>query len=59
MNKRRKTRHRGLVYHFVVALWRTKTGPIRSVKRWEIIADNRSKAGWSWGCILSSPKINS
>jgi hypothetical protein len=22
----------------------------RSVKYWEIIADNLSKAGWSWGC---------
>jgi hypothetical protein len=21
------------------------------VKNWEIIADNLSKAGWSWGCI--------
>src|SRR6266702_308625 len=21
------------------------------VKRWEIIADNLSKAGWSWGCV--------
>jgi hypothetical protein len=21
------------------------------VKYWEIIADNPSKAGWSWGCI--------
>ena len=20
-------------------------------KRWEIIADNLSKAGWSWGCV--------
>jgi hypothetical protein len=25
---------------------------IRRVKRcWEIIADNLSKAGWSWGCV--------
>jgi hypothetical protein len=23
----------------------------RRVKYWEIIADNLSKAGWSWGCI--------
>jgi hypothetical protein len=23
------------------------------MKYWEIIADNRSKAGWSWGCIVS------
>jgi len=22
-----------------------------SLKYWEIIADNRSKAGWSWGCV--------
>jgi len=21
------------------------------VKPWEIIADNLSKAGWSWGCV--------
>ena len=24
---------------------------IRLVKYWEIIADNLSKAGWSWGCV--------
>jgi hypothetical protein len=23
------------------------------VKYWEIIADNLSKAGWSWGCIAA------
>src|SRR5881409_1259157 len=23
----------------------------RPVKYWEIIADNLSKAGWSWGCV--------
>ena len=22
-----------------------------AVKDWEIIADNLSKAGWSWGCV--------
>jgi hypothetical protein len=22
-------------------------------KYWEIIADNLSKAGWSWGCVLA------
>jgi hypothetical protein len=28
------------------------TGRIRDMKRyWEIIADNLSKAGWSWGCV--------
>jgi hypothetical protein len=24
---------------------------VESVKYWEIIADNLSKAGWSWGCV--------
>jgi hypothetical protein len=23
----------------------------KAVKYWEIIADNLSKAGWSWGCV--------
>jgi hypothetical protein len=23
------------------------------MKDWEIIADNLSKAGWSWGCVLA------
>jgi hypothetical protein len=23
----------------------------REIKHWEIIADNLSKAGWSWGCV--------
>jgi len=31
-----------------------KSGRIRRVKRdWEIIADNLSKAGWSWGCLTA------
>jgi hypothetical protein len=25
---------------------------MRSVKYWELIADNLSKAGWSWRCIV-------
>jgi hypothetical protein len=29
----------------------SKRGRIRRVKYWEIIADNLSKAGWSWGCV--------
>ena len=29
----------------------SKSGRIRCVKHWEIIADNLSKAGWSWGCV--------
>jgi hypothetical protein len=28
-----------------------KTGRTHRVKDWEIIADNLSKAGWSWGCV--------
>jgi hypothetical protein len=24
---------------------------VRMMKYWEIIADNLSKAGWSWGCV--------
>jgi hypothetical protein len=28
-----------------------KTGTIRCVRHWEIIADNLGKAGWSWGCV--------
>ncbi len=23
------------------------------MKHWEIIADNLSKAGWSWGCVAT------
>jgi len=31
---------------------RAKKAESRRVKRdWEIIADNLSKAGWSWGCV--------
>jgi hypothetical protein len=26
-------------------------GQIAAVQYWEIIADNLSKAGWSWGCV--------
>jgi hypothetical protein len=28
-----------------------KKGRIRRMKYWEIIADNLSKTGWSWGCV--------
>jgi hypothetical protein len=30
---------------------KSKKGTMRRVKRWEIIADNLSKAGWSWGYV--------
>jgi hypothetical protein len=39
------------IYRFVVAVWRTKAAESSPVKYWEIIADNLSKAGWSWGCV--------
>jgi len=32
-------------------LLRTTTEIVGFVKDWEIIADNLSKAGWSWGCV--------
>jgi hypothetical protein len=33
-------------------LWSAKEAQFCGVKRsWEIIADNLSKAGWSWGCV--------
>ena len=38
-------------YHFVIAVWRAKAAESGSVNYWEIIADNLSKAGWSWGCV--------
>jgi hypothetical protein len=38
-------------YHFVVALARANQPQSAYVKPWEIIADNLSKAVWSWGCI--------
>jgi hypothetical protein len=35
----------------VIAVW----SRIRCVKRyWEIVADNLSKAGWSWGCVSAA-----
>jgi hypothetical protein len=37
-------------YHFVIAVWRTKKTKSARVKYWETIADNLSKAGWTWGC---------
>ena len=40
-------------YHFVIAEWRTNEAQSNHVKYWEIIADNLSKAGWSWGLRLS------
>ena len=34
------------------SVWRAKETQLCGVKRsWEIIADNLSKAGWSWGWV--------
>jgi hypothetical protein len=38
-------------YQFVIGVWRSKRGTICRVNDWEIIADNLSKAGWSWGYL--------
>jgi hypothetical protein len=35
---------------FVIAVRRAKA-PECGSRYWEIIADNLSKAGWSWGCV--------
>jgi hypothetical protein len=32
-------------------LWSAKVAESARVKSWEIIADNLSEAGWSWGCV--------
>jgi hypothetical protein len=39
------------VYHFVIAMWSAKETESSRVNYWQIIADNLSKAGWSWGCV--------
>ena len=33
------------------SLFFEQIGAILRVKNWEIIADNLSEAGWSWGCV--------
>jgi hypothetical protein len=39
-------------YHFCDCCVKNKRGRIPArVKYWEIIADNLSEAGWSWGCV--------
>jgi hypothetical protein len=34
-------------------VWRAKEAQSARVKYWELIADNLSKAGWSWGCVAA------
>jgi hypothetical protein len=36
---------------FGIPVWRAKRAESRRVKYWEIIGDNLSEAGWSWGCV--------
>ena len=40
-----------------IAFWRcpveSKKGRILPVKYWELVADNLSKSGWSWGCVAT------
>jgi hypothetical protein len=38
-------------YHFSIAVCRPKESQSIKMRYWEIIADNLSKAGWSWGCV--------
>jgi hypothetical protein len=38
-------------HHFVIAVVESKKAESRRVKCWEIIADNLSKAAWSWGRV--------
>jgi hypothetical protein len=42
--------------HIISSLpvWRAKGAESNRVKHWEIIADNLSKAGWSWGCVSAT-----
>jgi hypothetical protein len=46
-----------LLYCFCVVVWREKETQSRRVKYWEIIADNLSKAGWSWGWVLTGGEL--
>jgi hypothetical protein len=37
--------------HFIVRTDEKLRAESIGMKYWEIIADNLSKAGWSWGCV--------
>ena len=43
--------HLGPRLHHLSLLCGDQKGRIRFFKYWEIIADNLSKAGWTWGCV--------
>ena len=40
-----------MLYPFWLCGVEAERGRIPPVKCWEIIADNLSKAGWTWGCV--------
>jgi hypothetical protein len=41
-------------FECVEPVWRSKEAECSpGVKYWEVIADNLSKAGWSWGCVAA------
>jgi hypothetical protein len=37
----------------IIVLWSAKAAESAGVKSWEIIADNPSEAGWSWGLSIN------
>jgi hypothetical protein len=41
------------LYNFVIAVWSTKEAESDQTALLGIIADNLSKAGWSWGCVAT------
>jgi len=45
-----------LYHRFYCRVETKKTPTRRRVKYWEIIADNLSKAGWSWGCVSAADR---
>ena len=50
-NSERCPSHRAVHYHFFIALRSAKQAESASVKDWEIIADDLSKDGWSYGYV--------
>jgi hypothetical protein len=40
-----------IVLTLVLMLIAFQVQRLRMLKHWELIADNLSKAGWSWGCV--------
>jgi len=46
-----ETRLNGANFAARLSLRQAETSFCPPLKYWEIIADNLSKAGWSWGCV--------